>query len=279
MKKIVIVAIVISILIIITSISSFIIVSNVNNELNREKNSPVSNGASFEYSFGAQYTYKSFLSDKTKYANEIVNSSGVVNGFLYINVTKNTAYFHAFTYNCTHSILTNEYFSRSIESNIFKSFFPYGNHLNTGDTIMFGNNLIIIKNQATQCVASHYKLYYGNKNIEYVPYNAKVTHVSDICSIWNYSIFFSAMYIQSNHYSMLDGFSVSGNSTIAALLLGNVGVIKSWFTISLDKTNVKITAINYDIYIRNYVPFFILIWIVGIAYLISLRARGKKWIK
>ena len=103
-----------------------------------------------------------------------------------------------------------------------------------------------------------------------------VSSVPNVFTEYDNSYFFSAMYIQSNGYSILNSISIPGNSTITALILGNIGINTSYFTMGMVKTNDRITSINYTYYIEQYIPFIALMWLVGAGYLVSLKVkRGK----
>jgi hypothetical protein len=278
MKMKVLFSVVISILIIITIVVSASVVLGVSGELSHKKSSPATTGASFEYSFGSTMSSKSFTNSDSVYKNETLNSGDFyVNGHIYINVTGTGAYFNSYVCNSSGKIIAHRNFFEPLNATIFKGFFPQGNNINAGNIIIFGNNIIAIHNKATQCAASRYTLHYGRKSVEYIPYNGKVKDVKNKCfNNSNNSFLSTAQYIQSKNYSILDSVSIPGNSSIAAAVLDNIGIQTSWFTMKLDNTNVRITAINYAAYIEKYTLLYAMIWIIGIGYLLSLNIKKRK---
>jgi len=136
--------------------------------------------------------------------------------------------------------------------------------------------VIAIKGMYTTCPASHYVINYGKDKIKYIPYVGKIESVTDAIQEYNCSFFKYANFIQSNDYSILSSISIPGNSSIAAMIQDNIGIKTSWFTMWLDRTNVGITAINYLSYIEEYTIVYVLIWIIGIGYLISIKVKRKR---
>ncbi|MCL4453210.1 hypothetical protein [Ferroplasma sp.] len=75
---------------------------------------------------------------------------------------------------------------------------------------------------------------------------------------------------------MLNSISIPGNSTISAVVLGNIGIKTSFFELNMVKTNVRITSINYSHYIEKYIPIIALIWLIGIGYLVLKVIRRRE---
>ncbi len=270
--------VVIALLIILTASIMIGVVYNVDSEVSLEKSSPASNGASFVYSYSSSLRCKSFPNNSI-YKNETLKLGDIyIRGHMYINITGSSAVFHSylcnFTSNDIRTIIANRTFSEPLNGSIFTALFPEENHLNTGNILMFGNNLIAIKGMYTTCPASHYVINYGKEKIQYIPYVGKIESVTDV--IQEDSVFNCASFIQSNDYSILSSISIPGNSSIAAMIQGNIGIKTSWFTMSLDKTNVGITVINYLSYIEEYTIVYVLIWIIGIGYMVSIKVKRKR---
>ncbi len=279
MKNKTIFLVVITILIVVTASIMVSVVENVSGEMEKEKSSPASNGSFFVYSFQVCMSGNSFYNKSNIYYNETLKHADInIIGRMYINITDSIAYFHSLLYNCTGgsivSLIVSKTFSEPLNGTIFTSLFP-DEHLRAGYIMPFGNNLIAIKGMYTNLSASNYVLYYGHTGIEYVPYVGMVESISYPFPEDDYSFFKHACFIQSNNYSILDYISIPGNSSIAAMILGNIGIKTSWFTMSLNKTNVAITAINYTAYIEKYTIAYVLIWIAGIGYLLSLRIKKR----
>ncbi|ARD85510.1 hypothetical protein ACLIKE_09860 [Ferroplasma acidiphilum] len=267
---------VIAILIILTASIMIAVIDNVSSEVDVEKPSPATNGAYFVYSYTSELRCKSFPSNSI-YKNETLKHGDLyINGRVYINITGSSAVFHSYLCNSTGTIIANRTFSEPLNGTIFTAMFPEENHINTGNIVIFGNNVIAIKGMYTTCPSSHYVVNYGKKQVQYIPYIGKIESLTDVIQDYNYSLFNYANFIQSRGYSILSSISIPGNSSIAAMIQDNIGIKTSWFTMKLDRTNVGITAINYISYIEKYTIVYAVIWIIGIGYLISIKVKKKR---
>jgi len=136
---------VIALLIILTASIMIGVVYNVDSEISLEKSSPASNGSSFVYSYSSTLRCKS-LPNNSIYKNETLKLGDInICGRMYINVTGSSAVFHSYlcniANNATRTIIANKTFSEPLNGAIFTALFPEENHLNTGNILMFGNNL------------------------------------------------------------------------------------------------------------------------------------------
>ena len=270
------IALIISLMVVATATISIFSVMDAGNQLNGYIDNPAIKGSSTEYNFSALLYYKSYYSNCSRYYNETLNEGNFVYGNLYINTSGNQVNIVTSVYNSSGDRIVNRQYNESQNGTIFTAFFPKGKSFPSGSQILFGNNIITVSNNSLICPASNYELHYGNRSVYYIPDNALVSSVPDIFPLYNYSFFFSARYIQSDNYALLNSISIPGNSTISAVVLGNIGIKTSFFELNMVKTNVRITSINYSHYIEKYIPIIALIWLIGIGYLVLKVIRRRE---
>ncbi|WMT50510.1 MAG: hypothetical protein RE471_05885 [Ferroplasma sp.] len=271
------ITIVISILVIITVVIPGVIILDVHSDTQNDIYSPAKTGASSEYRFTSSLYYKSFQNNNSRYYNETLkNGDTYIRGDLFVNVSAQGANITSIVFNESGKVIKSLSRLYPINSTIFTSLFPEGNSLHRGEQLPFGNNIVNIENMTTICPPSSYKLNDGQHSIYYIPYNGVVSNVRDVYQHYNYSLFYFSTYLQSDRYAMIKSISIPGNSSVAAMIMGNIGIKTSYFVMSLIATNVKITDINYSRYVENYIPVLAVIWVIGIGYLVSKRKRRAR---
>ena len=219
------IAIVISILVIVTVVIPGIIILDVQNGMQQNIYSPANAGATTEYRFSSSLYYKSFQNNNSRYYNETLKQGDMfINGDLFVNVSALGANINIVVFNGSGKVIKSASKLYSLNSTIFTSLFPEGNSLRRGEQLPFGNNMVNIENMTTICSPSHYKLNDGNHSIYYIPYNGIVSSVPDVYLGYNYSLFYFSTYLQSDKYAMVKSISIPGNSSVAAMVMGNIGL-------------------------------------------------------
>ena len=249
------VTIVISILVSVTVVIPGVIILNVHEDIQQNIYSPTKSGASTEYKFSSSINYKSFQNNNSRYYNETLKQGDTsISGGVFVNVSASGANITSLVFNGSGKVMKSVSKLYSINSTIFTSLFPERNLLRRGEQLSFSNNMIRIENMTTICSPPHYKLNDGPHSVYYIPYNAIVLNVPDVYQQYNYSLFYFSTYVQSPKYAIIESISIPGNSSVAAMIMGNVGIKTSYFVMSLIATNVKITDNNYSKYVENYIP-------------------------
>jgi hypothetical protein len=86
-----------------------------------------------------------------------------------------------------------------------------------------------------------------------------------------------AYYVQSSSGFFLTQMQLTGNSSVVASLFENSSVSNvSLFSISLISTNVSIGQLNLSYYLSKYVVVDVIMWVVGIMFLISLYRSASR---
>ncbi len=269
MKIKIFIVIIIIFLIIITSGIILYVYHNINNEMEGHLYSPVKNGSKFRY--GISITGGTYLNNSSKYHNEL-SLCNFPNGTLNINVHGNAIYGNLKIYGASlnHTskvrLVVNKTINFSLNSNLFKAFFPK-KQLHSGSSIPFGNKTVHIASEGFDgCSISRNFMMPYSHGIYFVPFYGKLSNVHNATPEIAPNSCNVPFYAQSHGYAILEDLSFNANSSLIAALLGNIGIKNIIMRIGVDKTNVQITDINYSIYIDNYIPILLVIWIVGAAY-------------
>jgi len=84
----------------------------------------------------------------------------------------------------------------------------------------------------------------------------------------------SVYYIESPSHSFLGHIVFTGNSTVISALLGSSSVSNvTLLYISLEKTDVAVETLNVMHYVMHYIAVVVILWILGVVYMISLYRR------
>lgn len=87
----------------------------------------------------------------------------------------------------------------------------------------------------------------------------------------------NASYINTPSHAFLNQICFTGNSTVIAQLFGNTGLINvTIMGIILMKAYTSLSTLNLRHYLYKYVPIVVILWILGIIYMVSVFIKVSK---